>query len=150
MTARDTTDLTPGELRTLLQQPPDPGSNKAARAETQRRPQPTPPPELLLTPAEAAAIFRVGTETIRAWASAGKLTCIHTPGGHRRYRAAEVYALRDAPLLPRMTGEPRQPPRDRRRSYATIHPLTIEIHRPPPSRLHAPTRAGAISAWGLR
>jgi putative resolvase len=40
--------------------------------------------EGLCTPAEVAR-----------WAKAGKLTCVRTPGGHRRYKASEVGALRN-------------------------------------------------------
>lgn len=53
-------------------------------------------PEQLLTPAEVAALFRVDPKTVTRWAKAGKLTSIRTLGGHRRYRAAEVYALLEA------------------------------------------------------
>jgi excisionase family DNA binding protein len=49
--------------------------------------------EELLTPAEVAAMWRVDTKTVNRWAKAGKLTSIRTPGGHRRYRRAEVEAL---------------------------------------------------------
>ena len=49
--------------------------------------------EQLLTPAEVAALFRVDPKTVTRWAKAGKLTCIRTLGGHRRYRAGEVQAL---------------------------------------------------------
>ncbi|MDA3022656.1 MAG: BldC family transcriptional regulator [Actinomycetota bacterium] len=49
--------------------------------------------EPLLTPAEVAALFRVDPKTVTRWAKAGKLTCIRTLGGHRRYRAGEVQAL---------------------------------------------------------
>jgi excisionase family DNA binding protein len=52
--------------------------------------------ELLLTPAEVAALFRVDPKTVTRWAKAGKLTSIRTLGGHRRYRSAEVHALLDA------------------------------------------------------
>jgi excisionase family DNA binding protein len=51
--------------------------------------------ELLLTPAEVAAMFRVDPKTVTRWAKAGKLTPIRTLGGHRRYRASEVNALLD-------------------------------------------------------
>ncbi|GHH68730.1 DNA-binding protein [Streptosporangium violaceochromogenes] len=54
---------------------------------------PTPYIEPLLTPAEVAAILRVDTKTVGRWARAGKLTSIHTLGGHRRYREAEINAL---------------------------------------------------------
>lgn len=53
-------------------------------------------PEQLLTPAEVAALFRVDPKTVTRWAKAGKLTSLRTLGGHRRYRAAEVYALLEA------------------------------------------------------
>jgi excisionase family DNA binding protein len=49
--------------------------------------------ERLLTPAEVAAIFRVDPKTITRWAKSGRLTCVKTLGGHRRYRAAEILAL---------------------------------------------------------
>lgn len=49
--------------------------------------------EVLLTPAEVAALFRVDPKTVTRWASAGKLTAIRTLGGHRRYRASEVHNL---------------------------------------------------------
>jgi len=53
-------------------------------------------PEQLLTPAEVAALFRVDPKTVTRWAKSGKLTSIRTLGGHRRYRAVEVYALLEA------------------------------------------------------
>lgn len=46
-----------------------------------------------LTPAEAAAPFRVSPKTVRCWAVAGKLTSIRTLGGHRRYRASDIRQL---------------------------------------------------------
>jgi excisionase family DNA binding protein len=56
--------------------------------------------ESLLTPAEVAQMFRVDPKTVTRWASAGKLTSIRTPGGHRRFPEAEVRAL--------MAGAPEQ------------------------------------------
>jgi len=47
-------------------------------------------PEVLLTPAEVAKLFRVDPKTVTRWAKAGKLTAIRTLGGHRRYRRSEV------------------------------------------------------------
>ena len=52
-----------------------------------------PDAEQLLTPSEVATLFRVDPKTVTRWAKAGKLASIRTLGGHRRYRAAEVYAL---------------------------------------------------------
>ena len=49
--------------------------------------------EVLLTPAEVAALFRVDPKTVTRWAKAGKLTAIRTLGGHRRYRQSEVQTL---------------------------------------------------------
>lgn len=47
----------------------------------------------LLTPSEAAAIFRVDPKTVARWAETGKLSSIRTLGGHRRYSSSEIQAL---------------------------------------------------------
>jgi excisionase family DNA binding protein len=47
----------------------------------------------LLTPSEVACMFAVHPMTVTRWAKAGKLAAVWTPGGHRRYREAEVRAL---------------------------------------------------------
>lgn len=47
-------------------------------------------PEVLLTPSEVAAMFRVNPKTVTRWARAGKLHAIRTLGGHRRFRASEI------------------------------------------------------------
>jgi len=47
----------------------------------------------LLTPTEVATMFRVDPKTVTRWAKTGKLRHIVTPGGHRRYIAADVEAL---------------------------------------------------------
>lgn len=49
--------------------------------------------EVLLTPSEVAALFRVDPKTVTRWAKVGKLTSIRTLGGHRRYKESEVKAL---------------------------------------------------------
>jgi excisionase family DNA binding protein len=54
-------------------------------------------PEVLLTPAEVAKLFRVDPKTVTRWAKAGKLTAIRTLGGHRRYRRSEVELLLTKP-----------------------------------------------------
>lgn len=46
--------------------------------------------EKMMTPAEVASLFRVDPKTVTRWAKNGKLTCIRTLGGHRRYRESEV------------------------------------------------------------
>ena len=56
--------------------------------------------ELLLTPAEVAALFRVDPKTVTRWAKAGKLSSIRTLGGHRRYRETEVRALLGGGMIP--------------------------------------------------
>jgi excisionase family DNA binding protein len=49
--------------------------------------------EPLLTPAEVAAMFRVDPKSVTRWARTGRLSSIRTPGGHRRYREAEIRGL---------------------------------------------------------
>lgn len=44
----------------------------------------------LLTPAEVARMFRVDPKTVTRWARAGRLPCIKTLGGHRRFRRSDV------------------------------------------------------------
>lgn len=42
---------------------------------------------------EVAGILGVDPKTIRVWADTGRLHCWRTPGGHRRFRRADVDAL---------------------------------------------------------
>lgn len=49
--------------------------------------------DVLLTPAEVSAIFRVDPKTVTRWALAGKIDAIKTPGGHRRFWKSQVAAL---------------------------------------------------------
>lgn len=53
-------------------------------------------PQKLLTPAEVARLWNVDPKTVTRWAKAGRLHSVRTPGGHRRFYAAEVYALLNA------------------------------------------------------
>jgi excisionase family DNA binding protein len=53
----------------------------------------TQPGEKLLTATEVATLFRVDPKTVTRWAVAGRIGCILTPGGQRRYRESEVRAL---------------------------------------------------------
>ncbi len=54
----------------------------------------------LLTPGEVARLFGVNPKTITRWATTGKLDAVRTLGGHRRYRASEVYELLDGSERP--------------------------------------------------
>lgn len=60
--------------------------------------------EALLTPGEVAAAFRVDRKTVTRWAKAGRLPCVRTPGGHRRYPAGPVHALLTAHAPGNATG----------------------------------------------
>ena len=44
----------------------------------------------LLTPSEVARLFRVNAKTVSRWEVTGKLPCIRTLGGHRRFRRGDV------------------------------------------------------------
>ena len=46
--------------------------------------------ERLLSPGEVAQMFRVDPKSVTRWAKAGRLSCVWTPGGQRRYLEAEV------------------------------------------------------------
>ena len=43
--------------------------------------------------AEAASLLGVSLNTLRRWTDAGRPPCYRSPGGHRRYRAADIEAL---------------------------------------------------------
>ena len=58
-----------------------------------------------MTPGEVAALFRVDPKTVTTWANAGKLSCIRTLGGNRRYKTAEIRALL-APAQPHALQQP--------------------------------------------
>ena len=47
----------------------------------------------LLRAGEVAALLQVSRRSIASWASRGMIPFIETPGGHRRFRAADVRAL---------------------------------------------------------
>jgi excisionase family DNA binding protein len=53
-------------------------------------PAPDAPEERVLTRAEVARLFRVDPATVTRWTRTGKLPAFRTPGGTRRYYAAEV------------------------------------------------------------
>lgn len=50
--------------------------------------------EPLLTSGGVATVLQVVPQTIARWADDGTLPCHRTPGGHRRFRRADVLALR--------------------------------------------------------
>jgi excisionase family DNA binding protein len=51
--------------------------------------------ERYLTATEVAGLLYVSPKTITRWAAEGKLPCIRTLGGHRRYPEVEIRAIRD-------------------------------------------------------
>jgi excisionase family DNA binding protein len=65
---------------------------------------------MFLRPVDVASLCGVHSRTVDNWADAGKLKFARTPGGHRRFTAADVAAFLDAhgysvPLaLARMAG----------------------------------------------
>lgn len=52
----------------------------------------------LMTPAEVAKAFGADPKTVTRWAVAGRLDSFMTPGGHRRFYAAQIEAM--------VTGQP--------------------------------------------
>lgn len=57
-----------------------------------RRPAVLTAPELL-TPGEVAKVLRVDPRTVTHWARMGRVRFTRTPGGHRRYYAADVHQM---------------------------------------------------------
>jgi excisionase family DNA binding protein len=49
--------------------------------------------ERLLTTGEAAAVLGGTDTTVKRWVRTGMLASVATPGGHRRYRPADVERL---------------------------------------------------------
>ncbi|HVM13069.1 MAG TPA: helix-turn-helix domain-containing protein [Egibacteraceae bacterium] len=48
-----------------------------------------------LTPGEAARILHVSPKTVNRWADDGRIACIVTLGGHRRFRREDIEAVAD-------------------------------------------------------
>lgn len=44
----------------------------------------------LLTSTQVAELLGVGASSVKRWADSGRLTCVRTPGGHRRFLRSEV------------------------------------------------------------
>jgi excisionase family DNA binding protein len=69
--------------------------------------------EILYTTEDLSKMFRVGKSTIKRWTDEGKLQCFKTPGGHRKFKPANVHQFVShyhyevvTPLLPfARTGE---------------------------------------------
>lgn len=51
------------------------------------------PDQALLTSAEVAKRFRVGRSAVVRWVEKGQIEAVRTPGGHLRFRAADIEAL---------------------------------------------------------
>jgi excisionase family DNA binding protein len=47
----------------------------------------------IITPMVASRILDIHPATLTAWAESGRIPCTRTPGGHRRYRLADVNLL---------------------------------------------------------
>ena len=52
-------------------------------------------PNPLLSSSQAATLLGVHTASIKRWADQGKLNCVRTAGGHRRFYRTELEAIRD-------------------------------------------------------
>lgn len=46
-----------------------------------------------MTTGEVARLVGVTSQTVTRWANAGLLTSVRTPGGHRRFRPADVHTM---------------------------------------------------------
>ena len=47
---------------------------------------------------EAAEFLDVKPRTLRAWSDAGKISCVRTPGNHRRFVVRQLEEFRDIHL----------------------------------------------------
>lgn len=100
-------------MATVDDQVADPGQPHPERGSTPPPPnarrgradQPEESGETLLRTAEVARKLQVSTRTVLAWAQAGKLPSVLTPGGHRRYPQWGVDQV-----LRTMTASGEQPP----------------------------------------
>jgi len=54
---------------------------------------PSYPLDSLLTTGDVAKVLGVSLRTVQLWSASGTLTCVVTPGGHRRIRLSEVRRL---------------------------------------------------------
>ncbi|MCX6137154.1 MAG: helix-turn-helix domain-containing protein [Ignavibacteriales bacterium] len=49
--------------------------------------------EILFTTIDVAQMLYVDKSTVKRWTDEGKLKCFRTPGGHRKFRAEDLYAF---------------------------------------------------------
>ncbi|MDE3057156.1 MAG: helix-turn-helix domain-containing protein [Bacteroidota bacterium] len=47
--------------------------------------------EILFTTADVSQMLQVDKSTVKRWTDEGKLKCFRTPGGHRKFRAEDLY-----------------------------------------------------------
>lgn len=59
----------------------------------------TQPSDYTLSTGDVARLLGVNIDTVARWANAGKLPCLRTPGGFRKFRPEDVDALA-ASMLP--------------------------------------------------
>lgn len=62
--------------------------------------------EVLLSPKEVAMILRVDARTVSNWARAGKIRCVRTIGGQRRFPESAVRAVIDGDWEKAARGNP--------------------------------------------
>lgn len=73
---------------------PLPAVSRYGRRMPARAPRGESPPERdYLTPGEAARILHVSPKTVNRWADDGRIACIVTLGGHRRFRREDIEAV---------------------------------------------------------
>lgn len=65
--------------------------------------------ELLLSAGEAASTLGVDRRTLRRWVASGRLEAVRTPGGHFRFPASAVSALRSRRDRGHLAAVPRGP-----------------------------------------
>lgn len=100
-----------------------------------------PPPERLMTTAEAAALIHVDPKTLVRWEKAGKLTSLRTIGGHHRWRESEVLAAMGA-------GQPKAPGRTAPSAHITVGPDGGDLYwTPTAGQVPVPGTAGIILGW---
>ena len=49
--------------------------------------------QILITPKKASQLLNVTTDCLRKWEVLGKLKCIKTLGGHRRYKLKDIQVI---------------------------------------------------------